>query len=267
MHIKVSPTSSGAGVKASVAPAPRSAAPESAPAAGQSVICSYQVPLDPDEASLGGAGLDAPGLDLQANLPQALEPSSAALPIGCKPLTGTVSTPELAPAKKKRASRWTPESLAEHRKLKAKVKANIRRAVDDWMLKAENKTYAASYLMVQATGSLCAAAALQAISTASEKSFTSTGNAFVHRTAEEWHVSAGMAADEWLAARWQLREQGLVIERRRFDLEIDEIVTELAFDFEAWGRRLAEIREQAYAHFRDRFEADAGLLQSYFAPT
>lgn len=162
---------------------------------------------------------------------------------------------------KPRSRKWTEEALAERRRLRRQIKQQVKASVDQWMQRAEQSQFTVNYLVVQATGHLTAAAALQVISVASEQQLTATGDPYTYRTQEQWCESSGLSAEEWMTARHALRQRGFVLERRRWDLDLDEIVIDLAFDFDAWAERLAEIRQQAVDFFQFEHERDAGLLK------
>jgi hypothetical protein len=60
---------------------------------------------------------------------------------------------------------------------------------------------------------------------------------------ETWLNYTGLDEADWLAARDILRGLGLIQERRRFDLEREEIVTEFAFAAEVFSQEVAGVRE------------------------
>jgi len=228
------------------------------------IPCPPTQEQDPGSAGGGFAGLT---YSLQLNSPQVqlqLQPQGA-LANQAAAERGTASAGNAAQDGPRRRSKWTPDSLAERRKERSKIRRLARNSADDWMRAAEGKFFSVSYLLVAGAGGLTAAAALQAIWQACERAYYERGEAWVFRTEQEWLDATGLIAEEWLDGRHALREQGFVKERRRFDLDAGEIITELAFDAEQWARRLAELRQEAQDHFRNELESQAGLLQSHFA--
>lgn len=106
------------------------------------------------------------------------------------------------------------------------------------------EVYSVPRLYVMLTGSLAAAGALRLIEAWSEGQFQHNGSAWVYATTYQWTHHSGLSDEEWVAARQVLREFGLIRERRRYSLELSEIVTEIAFDPEAFAREVADIRGQ-----------------------
>jgi hypothetical protein len=55
-------------------------------------------------------------------------------------------------------------------------------------------------------------------------------------------LETGLSEEDWVAARSHLRELGLIQERRRFDLDKGEIVTEYAFMLHVYSNMVSKFR-------------------------
>jgi hypothetical protein len=127
-------------------------------------------------------------------------------------------------------------------------RARDRTAVEQWVEKRLDElehveSFRVPRLHVVITGTLPAASALALIEQWSERSFRERGTPWVAMPLETWLNYTGLDEADWLAARDILRGLGLIQERRRFDLEREEIVTEFAFAAEVFSQEVAGVRE------------------------
>lgn len=147
------------------------------------------------------------------------------------------------------------DELSQARRRKAEERAAVARYVDQRMDAMEGlDAYRIPMLYVAITGSLPSACLLQLVCLWSEEAYASTGSAWVRRSVQTWVNGCGLDEIDWAAAREELRELGLIEERRRYDLAAGELVVEIAFCPSAFADAVAGIREQlrdeAYANLR-----------------
>lgn len=160
------------------------------------------------------------------------EPSGPATPP--KPLRGRSRRRAAAPA---------TDELARARTKRREMEATVEQLVAERMAAIEsNEFYSVARLYVEITGSLPTAAALQLIENWSEQAFNSTGSPWVFQPAQKWAFHSGLSEEDWVTARATLRACGLIVERRRYDLQLGELVVEIASDAEAVARAVADFR-------------------------
>ena len=155
------------------------------------------------------------------------------------------STPPSKSATAKRRSRQFPlgDDLAVARAVKAQQRASVEQTVESRMEQLAREAYQVPWLYVEITGNLPAASALCVIERCSEQARLGTGSGWVHLPLQRWMNFTGLFADQWLAARQELRELGVTRERRTYDLAAGEIVTQIAFVTEAFAQEVAKLRD------------------------
>ena len=137
------------------------------------------------------------------------------------------------------------DELSAARARKARERASVELFVENRLLALEHEEqFVIPRLYVVITGSLGPASALKLIESLSERSYAQRSTPWVYMPVETWTTYSALSEDDWLAARATLRDLGLIEERRRYDLELGEIVTELAFMPERFGAEVARVREQ-----------------------
>lgn len=155
-----------------------------------------------------------------------------------------------APARRGRSRRPASAPARDDEVSRARAKKRqmldaVDRFVEHRLAAMEStEVYSVPRLYVMLTGGLAAASALRVIEAWSEAQFQHNGSAWVYASTHQWTNRSGLSDEEWVAARQVLREFGLIRERRRYRLELSEIVTEIAFDPEAFAREVADIRGQ-----------------------
>lgn len=169
-------------------------------------------------------------------------------------LTGKADGPAAVPTPsptKPRANRrravaapQMPDQLAVARRRKELQRTQVARYVESRLDAMEcDEVYTVPMLYVAVTGSLAPAHLLQLIERWSEQTYADSGSAWVRRPVQDWVNFSGLAEPDWVAARDSLRERGLIEERRRFDLEADEIITEIAFVPSVFAAEVAKVRD------------------------
>lgn len=154
------------------------------------------------------------------------------------------------PARRGRARRagtapGRDDEVSRARAKKKQMLDAVDRFVEHRLASMESaEVYSVPRLYTLLTGGLAAASALRVIEAWSEGQFQRNGSAWVYASTSQWTNRSGLSDEEWIAARQVLREFGLIRERRRYHLELSEIVTEIAFDPEAFAREVADIRGQ-----------------------
>ena len=137
-----------------------------------------------------------------------------------------------------------PDQLAVARRRKELQRTQVARYVESRLDAMEcDEVYTVPMLYVAVTGSLAPAHLLQLIERWSEQAFADSGSGWVRRPVQDWVNFSGLAEPDWVAARDSLRERGLIEERRRFDLEADEIITEIAFVPSVFAAEVAKVRD------------------------
>lgn len=149
-----------------------------------------------------------------------------------------------------------PDQLAEARSRKTAQRAAVTRYVDERLVAMEHQeTYTVPMLYVAVTGSLAPAHLLCLVAQWSERAFAATGSGWVRQHVQTWVNFSGLDEQDWTVARGLLRERGLIVERRRYDIAAGEIVTEIAFVPSVFAAELARVREEltddARARLRD----------------
>jgi hypothetical protein len=163
---------------------------------------------------------------------------------------GPTAVPSPSPTKpranRRRADAAPPmqDQLAVARRRKELQRTQVARYVESRLDAMEcDEVYTVPMLYVAVTGSLAPAHLLQLIERWSEQSYADTGSSWVRRPVQDWVNFSGLDENDWVAARDSLRERGLIEERRRFDLETDEIITEIAFVPSVFAAEVAKVRD------------------------
>lgn len=163
---------------------------------------------------------------------------------------GPTAVPSPSPAKprsnrrRQAAAPQMPDQLAVARRRKELQRTQVARYVESRLDAMEcDEVYTVPMLYVAVTGSLAPAHLLQLIERWSEQSYADSGSSWVRRPVQEWVNFSGLAENDWVAARDSLRERGLIEERRRFDLDADEIITEIAFVPSVFAAEVAKVRD------------------------
>jgi hypothetical protein len=163
---------------------------------------------------------------------------------------GPTAVPSASPTKpranRRRADAAPPmqDQLAVARRRKELQRTQVARYVESRLDAMEcDEVYTVPMLYVAVTGSLAPAHLLQLIERWSEQSYADTGSSWVRRPVQDWVNFSGLDENDWVAARDSLRERGLIEERRRFDLEADEIITEIAFVPGVFAAEVAKVRD------------------------
>ena len=137
------------------------------------------------------------------------------------------------------------DEVAAARARKARERASVELFVENRLIALEHEEhFVIPRLYVVITGSLGPASALKLIEAWSERSYGERGTPWVHMPLETWTAYTALSEDDWVAARAALRDLQLITERRRFDLERNEIVTEISFVPERFSAEVARVREQ-----------------------
>ena len=136
------------------------------------------------------------------------------------------------------------DEVSAARARKAQQRASVELFVENRLLALEHEEhFVIPRLYVVITGSLSPASALKLIKGWSERSYGERGTPWVYMPLETWTAYTALSEEDWVASRAVLRELKLIQERRRFDLERGEIVTEIAFVPERFGTEVARVRE------------------------
>lgn len=110
-------------------------------------------------------------------------------------------------------------------------------------------------LMVAITSSLAAASVLELARLWTERSMHERGTPWVDMPVQTWLNYTGLCEQEWVEARRALRAQRLIQERRRFDLDRNELVCDLSFDSQAFDEHVANLRDALKAHLVEEVRA------------
>jgi hypothetical protein len=137
-----------------------------------------------------------------------------------------------------------PTNLGDVRKQKQRQRARLARAVDWYMDQAEQVYLSVPMIYIYVTGSVTAAAALFEIERLSEVQFLERSDPWVHLDQQAWLDYTKLGEQEWLDAREDLRALDLIEERRRFDLERNQIVTEIQFLPDGFAKAKADVRDE-----------------------
>ncbi|MCW5631910.1 MAG: hypothetical protein KIT17_01105 [Rubrivivax sp.] len=106
-------------------------------------------------------------------------------------------------------------------------------------------------LMVAITNSLAAASVLELARLWTERSMHERGTPWVDMPAQTWLNYTGLGEQEWVEARRALRAQRLIQERRRFDLDRDELVCDIAFEPQVFADHVADLKDALKAHLAE----------------
>jgi hypothetical protein len=110
-------------------------------------------------------------------------------------------------------------------------------------------------LMVAITNSLAAASVLELARLWTERSSHERGTPWVDMPVQTWLNYTGLCEQEWVEARRALRAQRLIQERRRFDLDRNELVCDLTFDSQVFDEHVANLRDALKAHLVEEVRA------------
>jgi hypothetical protein len=184
-----------------------------------------------------------PHADEPLSLDQAGHAPLALLPAPSTPPRGV---PGLRVARTARRRAGAPnDEVAAARARKARERASVELFVEKRLIALEHEEhFVIPRLYVVITGSLAPASALKLIEAWSERSYGERGTPWVFMPLETWTAYTALSEDDWVSARAVLRDMQLITERRRFDLERNEIVTEVSFAPERFSAEVARVREQ-----------------------
>lgn len=121
-------------------------------------------------------------------------------------------------------------------------------------------------LMVAITSSLAAASVLELARLWTERSLHERGTAWVDMPVQTWLNYTGLCEQEWVEARRALRAQRLIQERRRFDLDRNELVCDLSFDSQVFDEHVANLRDALRAHLVEEVRARHRVERGALAP-
>jgi hypothetical protein len=147
--------------------------------------------------------------------------------------------------------------LTRVRRERQRQSALLTKRVDEMMDRAGTTHVGVTWLYIWVAGSLGPGAALGCIEQASEDQYHCCGNPWVHETTDTWCSRAGLSEEDWVDARHRLRERGLIEERRRFDLERNEIIVEVAFVPDAFCKAMLEVRADVRDKLRPSVQGQA----------
>lgn len=120
----------------------------------------------------------------------------------------------------------------------------VARAVDHFMDQAETTYLSLPLLYIHLTGSLASASVLYCLAELTDKRLHLKGDPWLPLNMGDLAHQAGLSPEDLLCALADLRDQGLVRQRRRYDLSGDQIVVELQFQADEFANARAEIRSQ-----------------------
>jgi hypothetical protein len=110
-------------------------------------------------------------------------------------------------------------------------------------------------LMVAITNGLAAASVLELARLWTDRSMHERGTPWVDMPLQTWLNYTGLCEQEWVEARRALRAQRLIQERRRFDLDRNELVCDLTFDSQVFDEHVANLRDALKAHLVEEVRA------------
>ncbi|MGM9489536.1 hypothetical protein [Ideonella sp. YS5] len=134
--------------------------------------------------------------------------------------------------------------LVEVRKRKQRERTRVYKAVDWYMDEAERVYLSVPMIYIYVAGSVTAAAALYQIERFSERQFLERGDPWVRMDQQSWLDCSKLHEQEWLDAREDLRELDLIEERRRYNLERDQIITEIQFLPDGFAKAKTDVRDE-----------------------
>jgi hypothetical protein len=155
-----------------------------------------------------------------------------------------------------------PTNLGDVRRQRDRQRAQLMKAVDDHMERAESTQLSVSLLYVWVARSLGPASALRYIEQASEERFNQCGDPWVNEDLETSCLRTGLTHEDWVDARRRLRDEGLIEERRHYDLVHESIGVQLRFMPDAFCKAAAEVREEIRDQLRPSIErgTDVGAV-------
>jgi hypothetical protein len=142
----------------------------------------------------------------------------------------------------KRRSPPAATDLTEVRKRKQRERTRVYKAVDWYMDEAERVHLSVPMIYIYVTGSVTAAAALYQIERLSERQFLERDDPWVRMEQQSWLDCTKLHEQEWLDAREDLRQLDLIEERRRYDLERSQIMTEIQFLPDGFAKAKTDVR-------------------------
>lgn len=147
--------------------------------------------------------------------------------------------------------------LAAVRRARQRARARVARMVDWYMDRAEQMCLSVPMIYIYIAHSIAAAVALYHIEARSEGQFAEKGDPWVHLDQTSWLYLTKLDEAQWVQARSELRALDLIQERRRFDLDRGEIVTQIQFLPDAFSRAKGEVRDDIRRQIKG--DVDAGL--------
>lgn len=141
--------------------------------------------------------------------------------------------------------------LAAVRRAKQKERARVAQAVDWYMDRAEQVCLSVPMIYIYVAHSIAAAVALYQIEARSEAQFLERGDPWVQLDQSSWLYLTKLDEAQWVQARSELRALDLIEERRRFDLDRGEIITQIQFLPDAFSRAKGEVRDDIRRQLKD----------------
>jgi hypothetical protein len=148
------------------------------------------------------------------------------------------------------------DELAERRERVRAERQEVEARADDRLHEMRAQEFIrVPRLMVAITSSLAAASVLELARLWTERSLHERGTPWVDMPVQTWLNYTGLCEQEWVEARRALRAQRLLQERRRFDLDRNELVCDLTFDSQVFDEHLANLRDALKAHLVEELRA------------
>lgn len=161
----------------------------------------------------------------------------------------------LSPARKRSLSPASDE-VAQRRAKRAAERTKVESYVEQRLEALEyTEMFSVPRMHVFIAGSLAPASALKLIELWSEQSYREHNTPWVSMPLDQWIAHTGLADEDWVSARETLRGLGLIKERRRFDSDKSELVTEIAFMADVFSSEVAKLRVQLRADGWERMHA------------
>lgn len=181
-----------------------------------------------------------------APVPDAVEAASrSTAPSNVSPIAPGISARHVQPAAREPQQMPLTDEVAKARAKQRQERQAVELAVERRLEDLEQTDILrVPRMYVVITGSLASASALYLIARTSEEAFQRTGSPWVHADLRFWVHQAGVSEEDWVEARHLLRDLGLIKERRRFDLDRDQIISELAFELDAFSSAVARVRQE-----------------------
>lgn len=149
--------------------------------------------------------------------------------------------------------------LAAVRRAKQKERARVAQAVDWYMDRAEQVCLAVPMIYIYIAHSIAAAVALYQIEARSEGQYLERGDPWVHLDQSAWLYLTKLDEAQWVQARGELRALDLIEERRRYDLDRSEIITQIQFLPDAFSRAKGQVRDDIRRQLKGGVDAGGSL--------